>query len=300
MRFVDRTKELAPDWLMTPSAPVAQERSDAETYYALGKVKSAFPFNEYKNYAVGLALTKLFAGKCAYCESEVGAPNDEEIEHYRPKGGIADDALHDGYWWVASDWSNLLLSCTGCNQGRKQHLITAEMKEEDYLAQIAAPPRTKVGKLQQFPIGGKRAIKNTCELLDEDPHLIDPTTRDPQGAFKWSTSSAYSIVLPALKDGVENPYGAATIKVCALNRSKLVKARTKLLKQLRRIRNLIFERLHADSGPGGIGAALIGAEMLRTFADEDQPYSAMAQAYVDEVGAELGEWLAKHKGDHRS
>ncbi|HEX7783268.1 MAG TPA: hypothetical protein VF509_10720 [Sphingobium sp.] len=275
---------------------MATERTDAATYYAPGHVKPSFTFKQYKtNYDVGLALTQLFSGKCAYCESEVGAPNDEEIEHYRPKGGIADDDDHDGYWWLASQWSNLLLSCTGCNQGRKQHLITADMKEENYLALIAAAPRAKVGKHQQFPIGGTRASTPTCDLSREDPHLIDPTERDPKDLLKWSTSSTYSIVLPALNGAVENPYGAATINVCALNRSKLVKARTKLLNQLRLMRNLIFERLESDSSPAAVGAALLGAQMMRSFTNADKPYSAMAQAYVDEFAAELAEWLNKRR-----
>lgn len=293
MRYVDRENVPAPAWLTIPDKAVRKERSEAVRYYSNGKPSAAYPFNQYRNYDVAVALTLLFDGKCAYCESEVGAPNDEEIEHYRPKGGISDDNGHSGYWWLASEWSNLLLSCTGCNQGRKQHLITVDMKEEDYLAQIAAPPRTKVGKLQQFPIGGARAATPKCKLKHEDPLLIDPTATNPKGAFQWSTSSAYSIVLPAQNGGVENRYGAATIRVCALNRSKLVKARTKVLNELRLLRNRIFERLEADSSPAGVGAALVGAVQLRSFSKAHLPYSAMAEAYVDEVVAELSEWLAE-------
>ncbi|MEF9674035.1 hypothetical protein QNM99_25505 [Pseudomonas sp. PCH446] len=43
-----------------------------------------------------------------------------DVEHYRPKGAVSEDASHPGYWWVAMDWDNLLPSCIDCNRKRKQ------------------------------------------------------------------------------------------------------------------------------------------------------------------------------------
>jgi uncharacterized protein (TIGR02646 family) len=54
---------------------------------------------------------------CAYCGMETNAL---DVEHFRPKGAIEEDAPHDGYWWLAYECSNYLLGCTVCNQRRKR------------------------------------------------------------------------------------------------------------------------------------------------------------------------------------
>ncbi|MBX3566327.1 MAG: hypothetical protein KF730_17340 [Sphingomonas sp.] len=304
MRFVDRTKQPAPASLAGPSAGVTDERKAAAAHYgnppalAAGvpapKVRPFYnKFNVYKNYDVGVALGALFKGKCAYCESEVGAPNDEEIEHYRPKGGVTEAKDHNGYWWLASQWDNLLLSCTGCNQGRKQHLATAEMDEASYLKLIAVKPKTLVGKRVQFPVDGVRAQHADDDITLEIPHLIDPTVRDPKPSLRWLTATDLSVLTPVRTDGIDDKFGAATIRICALNRGKLVVARTTLLRQLRVYRTKIFEQLESDDSPGGVANALVIVELLRGFAVRGKPYSAMAGAFVGEVVKELETWLAK-------
>ena len=271
---------------MLPDPAVAAERQAAEDHYGNGAT-AAYPFTQYKNYAVGLKLHTLFYGKCAYCQSEVGAPNDEEIEHYRPKGSVR-GTDHSGYWWLASQWTNLLLSCTGCNQGRKQHLVTPQMTEAEYLALIAAPPRQTVGKHEQFPIAGQRSLCETDDHDLEDALLIEPTVRDPAEHLSWSIKYHYSVVLPAHGVNGESLYGATTIEVCALNRSKLVEARTGLLQQLRMLRTQILERLQADDSPEAVRYARDRVEVMRTFTLPDRPYSAMALAFVADVAAEIG------------
>jgi hypothetical protein len=78
--------------------------------------------------------------KCAWCEQQAIGASYGEIEHYRPKGRVDElspdaerkeatpgltkivwekgDSLKlsgGGYWWLAYEWSNYLLSCTVCN-----------------------------------------------------------------------------------------------------------------------------------------------------------------------------------------
>lgn len=302
MRYVPRADVKEPKSLATPDQLVANEREAAKGYYCPAGQPPGAPhvrirpsyqtYNVYKGHEVAVALNDLFKGKCAYCESEVAAANGEEIEHYRPKGGVTEDEDHNGYWWLASEWTNLLLSCTGCNQGRRQHIATPGMTEEQMIAQKAKRAKRSVGKLNQFPVAGTRAMRPEDDADLEAPLLIDPTIDDPKGAFRWLTASELSVVVPAVGAQGEDPRGLATKDICALNRFKLVQARTRLLLQLRYFRTQIFEQLKADDGPAGIAVAEALVGVLRTFTKEDRTYTALAEAFLEDVRKEFAEVVA--------
>lgn len=80
--------------------------------------KTNFKFKVYSNPEVKDALIKLFKGKCAYCESTFLHVYSGDVEHFRPKGEIEEAVPNKkpGYYWLAADWDNLLLSCRNCNQ----------------------------------------------------------------------------------------------------------------------------------------------------------------------------------------
>ena len=83
--------------------------------------------------------------KCAYCELDAVGPSDGDVEHYRPKGSISkldkknqgeetpdlvrvkgrkfQQGCKTGYWWLAYDWANYLLSCGVCNRKWKRDLF---------------------------------------------------------------------------------------------------------------------------------------------------------------------------------
>ncbi len=63
---------------------------------------------KYRHKQVKEALTAMFHGKCAYCESAITHIDYGHIEHFRPK------ALPE-YFELAVDWDNLLLACGRCN-----------------------------------------------------------------------------------------------------------------------------------------------------------------------------------------
>ena len=57
-------------------------------------------------------------GRCAYCEGRNSAGEFGDAEHYRPKGEVTENRKpisHPGYYWLAYEWYNLLLSCKKCN-----------------------------------------------------------------------------------------------------------------------------------------------------------------------------------------
>ncbi|MGB0932388.1 MAG: hypothetical protein ACPGVB_16520, partial [Chitinophagales bacterium] len=82
-----------------------------------------------KKYAVRETLKTIYHNKCAYCESIEAKP---EIEHYRPKKGVK-GIIHDGYYWLCYEWTNLIPSCRYCN--------------------------TEGGKGDYYPIMGSRVIE---------------------------------------------------------------------------------------------------------------------------------------------
>lgn len=109
-----------------------------------GKYKKEFFLSQYR--------------KCAFCEKKLNEYGD--IEHYRPKGEIhklSDDEndwgsvsitnhvkgrkterIHNnGYWWLAYDWNNYLMSCRICNSPFKGNLfpIENEMNRQVFNAQ---------------------------------------------------------------------------------------------------------------------------------------------------------------------
>jgi len=72
----------------------------------------------YRDPNVKAALEKLFNYKCAYCETPGFAGFSWSVEHFRPKGSVAEDRSHPGYYWLAYTWTNLYPSCVFCNQRR--------------------------------------------------------------------------------------------------------------------------------------------------------------------------------------
>jgi hypothetical protein len=95
-------------------------------------------------------FSKAQFGKCAYCEVSVIGTQHGDVDHYYPKGEV--HALEDdrstwgrekpyvsivegrtpkvvsttGYWWLAYDWSNYLLSCMVCNEYWKGAIFPVE------------------------------------------------------------------------------------------------------------------------------------------------------------------------------
>jgi len=57
---------------------------------------------------------------CAYCGCDLPRNDRGDVEHFRPKGKVDEDENHGGYWWLAYDLNNYLLSCSLCNRVRKR------------------------------------------------------------------------------------------------------------------------------------------------------------------------------------
>lgn len=151
----------------------------------------------YRDPRVKAALEEVFYRKCAYCESPGFAGFPWDVEHFRPKGSVAEDNSHPGYYWLAYTWTNLYPSCVFCNQRRKD--------QPTYDDPTLGPA---TGKLDQFPVAdeSKRARTPNDRLADEDPLLLDPCGDQPSQHLIFDATGEVSA-----RDG--SPKGEPTIRV---------------------------------------------------------------------------------------
>ena len=172
--------------------------------------------NVYGNDKLRAALKKLFDGKCAYCETSL-SETDWDVEHFRPKGRVAENKNHPGYYWLAYTWENLYPSCKACNQNRRERPIWGDLTY-----------RTAKGKADQFPLEdeNKRAMTPDDNIEIEPTLLIDPCQDNPEKYLSVNpTGKIISIN--------NNKRGWVTISVLNLDRRLLVRSYKKTINTTR-------------------------------------------------------------------
>jgi len=168
----------------------------------------------YAHNEVRKALERLFYDKCAYCECKMTATADWDIDHFRPKGRVAEREDHPGYYWLTYVWDNLYPSCQHCNQRRKD-----QPRWEDTTELPAG------GKVDQFPLMDEsaRAMDPSSDVYAERTLLIDPYLDDPEDYLGYDpTGQIFSLN--------DNPKGKKTIDVFHLVRRRLRDVRRKKMK----------------------------------------------------------------------
>lgn len=267
-----------------PAAPgsLSSPRADAERlavadFYAHWDGKGRFTkYAVYKAPDVRAALERAFGGKCAYCETYYAASQPVAVEHYRPKGAVVVDSklVPPGYYWLASDWANLLPACTDCNSPRKQDLPTGS--------------RT-AGKANAFPLSSERTRATAPGAERKEGRLLlHPYLDHPERhlEFVWGTGTVDDgWVRPGRSpSGRPSVKGRATIEVCALQRRGLVAARRdRILELVAHLESVVEAHDNVVQHPGN--AELVRqyerrlADVARFVADH-APYSAMAGQVV--------------------
>ncbi len=279
MRFVQRSDEV-PD---TFEDRARDEYDDVLAHRNDPTKTKSFTFKTYKRPEIKQLLEDMFHGKCAYCETFYSAAQPMDVEHYRPKGAVSEDDTHDGYWWLAMKWDNLLPSCIDCNRKRKQITPVGDVRQVR-LIRNGSPDFSHgtvlaSGKKDSFPIteNGQRVFDaptgakdnlvaaSSPGLLKEEPLLLNPCNDRPETHLRHqftsvsddgdgSRAAPVSFMLPTrLADGEEEAFrgddslslkGAVSIHVYGLNRLDLVQARTELLRRLEFLKSVIIQ-LHA-------------------------------------------------------
>jgi len=268
MRAVIRTIAKAPDALSGTDSPAAKELQKLKAWFA-APAGSPPAFAVYKSDSVKKQLDELFHGKCAYCESFFASTAPVDVEHYRPKGAVSEDASHPGYWWLAMDWDNLLPSCIDCNRKRKQvtpRLSARLLTLRDDRQGFNQGSLLLSGKKDSFPILGQRARSAAQDFAGEYPLLLDPCRDNPDEHLRFHIDRAnlIGLVLPRSHAGADLPplagagaaldghleealasgvslKGSVSIHVYGLNRLGLVQERTRLLRQLEFLEMLALE-----------------------------------------------------------
>ena len=204
--------------------------------------------------------------KCCYCESNFDATGYGEIEHFRPKGAVQQErgrrVEYPGYYWLAYDWNNLLMSCKRCN--------------------------TAKGSLFPLVDDGARARSHHDDVGEERPLFIDPSREDPRRHIRFRRAAVEPLTCK----------GRATIVGLGLRRWNLREARMKELDRLRQLRDnmQIGCKLEDELAPDEFEKAkkVLDEPMLRWKREIDEAmlpkaeYSAMARDFF-EVDEDLGD-----------
>lgn len=305
MRRVDRASVGTPKSLLPGGAgpkELVKARNHRNAPPQPGEKKKSFEYTAYKGDDVRAALEKLFHGKCAYCETVYAASAPVDIEHYRPKGAVAEDPTHGGYWWIAMQWDNLLPSCIDCNRQRGQVLVEPSTSLAA-LAATAKPTISQAGKKDSFPLAftGVRELAEGTNFSSEHALLINPCRDDPASSLMYSFDPAYpaGLILPT-GDEDQRKRGAVSIQIYGLNRLKLVQDRTRVLRCLEFLGDLVIDISASieDLETPAAKALLLGTPAegvasrlhllrdrtlaeIKSFAADDAPYSSMTKAWLE-------------------
>lgn len=222
MIYVDRNRVPAPAILTTANTGGMYELQRNIQFAINGEFKK-MTFSAYSDQRVKVALVELFKGKCAYCESSILQTYPGDVEHFRPKGEIAEavPSRTPGYYWLAANWDNLLLSCRNCNQQ-----LYHELHND--------PDKKKLGKMNQFPLANNYShvqthIGHPAKIVAEEAYrlLLNPCKENPELYLEYDEVEA--VIKPKDATGMSNSMAKKSIEVYVLQRVPLVHAREKML-----------------------------------------------------------------------
>ncbi len=127
-----------PDLPETAIGRIARSLTEFREYFANGAAGERPIVDRSINRIYKKTLSEEFHGKCAYCDRRLTTQLEGDVEHIRPKNRVCDehgtqirsarypDRDHPGYWWLAYDWENLVISCKECNTRFKRDKFPVE------------------------------------------------------------------------------------------------------------------------------------------------------------------------------
>ncbi|MBC8756312.1 hypothetical protein H2O64_16680 [Kordia sp. YSTF-M3] len=282
MIFIDRNLVTAPKKLTDENGAAKKELEKAiEHFTGPDKHKTYKNFKVYRDPSVKKALIELCKSKCAYCESTFLKTYVGDIEHFRPKGEIeelkASGNSKPGYYWLAADWDNLLLSCRNCNQKSKQSTINVQEAKS-------------MGKMNQFPVFDeqKRARSHEDDLKKEEKVrlLLNPCVENPESYFKYDINSG--VIKSRKRKKFLKQRALSSIKVFALQRVPLVQDREKkailISAQMQRVEEAMFNYNDFSHDPvrSKRFAKILHREMeaLQSFLNPNEEYLGLARQMI--------------------
>ncbi len=192
---------------------VLQTRKDCDAYdayprhYRDGRKGFDASSGIYAHRSVKDELLAAQHRKCCYCERKILPSDFGDVEHFRPKAGVKREGvkklIKPGYYWLAYDWSNLLVSCGVCNTAWKQTYFP--LRNERHRSRWHGDP-----------------------IAGEHPMLVDPAAEDPRDHIRYAGDAPYALT----------QRGQATIDRLGLRRGDLREARKELLSTLTVLRDV--------------------------------------------------------------
>jgi 5-methylcytosine-specific restriction endonuclease McrA len=164
------------------------------------KTQHLFSSEVYGAKEVKMRLEAIFSHKCAYCESSASHVTHYDVDHFRAKSR---------YYWLAYEWSNLILSCPRCNRDKKRALFPLENEQ----VRLITHPIDNFGKF----------LKKECHILSatiksEQSLIIHPALDNPKEHLRFCANG--TVVGLTAK-------GNCSIELYDLNRTELVRMRKK-------------------------------------------------------------------------
>jgi hypothetical protein len=205
-------------------------------------------------------------GKCWYTES-CNPGSDDDVDHFRPKGKLADVEGHNGYYWLAFDWTNFRLSCHRANRPR----INPETGDTG-------------GKANFFPLVDPetRAYSEADDLAKEEPVLLDPTNVVDVSMVTFDMSGD-AVLSPGFKgNSVAERRLAESVRYYHLNWPAFRDNRVVLYNRVERL--VDRGSRCAPSGPDRLQVTDAFKETLKDLKKMMNPkeeYSAAIRAYVE-------------------
>lgn len=249
-RLDDGGLPIRPDdnWLARASAATAKAIEEGAAHVVQESL--------YREPSVKTPLEELFHRKCAYCEtplSEVGW----QVEHFRPKGGVAERPDHPGYYWLAYEWSNLYPSCAACNQ-----------RLEDKPLWDEPVPGQTAGKATQFPLEAEvnRAMSPKDDRAAERPLLLDPCKDDPETCLRYDPEGEIDPEPGDLR-------AETSVQVFHLTRRRLRDRR----KQHIELVVLLLKRLKRGKEAGDLDAQEFEHDLERKIFADSSPFAGAAR-----------------------
>lgn len=174
----------------------------------INKNKHDFKDSVYRDTTIEV-LKLLYKNKCAYCESDGSASAPFQVEHFRPKAKITGDTNHKGYYWLAYEWSNLILSCSSCNNAKGNHFPVKGVRVFDPILE----------DITNLPLNIYSRVDSDI-FKNEEAILLNPEIDDVESCFYF---------LPNGEIVGINEQGKGTIDKLNLNRLPLKTWRKKIV-----------------------------------------------------------------------
>lgn len=245
MIYIDRNSVDCPVSLL-PGGEGERELAQLSTFIDQQEEhrQQRFHFRNLRKTDVFPAVLQLFSEKCSYCETPVISML-ADIDHFRPRASVAEDARHPGYWWLANRWDNIFLACRVCNAAKSNRF---PLEDE---------------KLRAFIVGGE---------VYEQPLLLDPTADNPAEHFVYDEGGF--VASDTLR-------GQTTIAQLRLNRASLVIDRKKtvqhILARIEQLKNALLAEKNGEDNKELVNTCLWH---LQDLTDKKSPYSAIKRQFL--------------------